>query len=138
MRRMIGSMLALLFIACSQPTRPTIRQVEFSVRTSEFATGDTLSATLTNRSDMTVVYSFCPVSLEHKIASGWSTVQMQFGRHEGALCAAMAFGLLPGGVAEYRHIVPSGFAAGLYRLRMEVGIGSAVSSLYSSEFRILQ
>ena len=139
MRRIAPLACAVLVAACSLPTETPINRVELTVEPEAIATGDSLSAWLVNRSELTVQYSFCPAALERRTEGSWWRVQQPFGVPAGttSMCIGIAYELPPGDKAEYRQLVTADVESGLYRLRMNVTIGDSNSSLSSSVFRVL-
>ena len=137
--RRIGLFACVLLIgSCSLPTESSHRQVEFSVGLERLAIGDTLTATLLNRSEHIVEYSFCPTALERRTSKGWLTVQQPFGlpAEPRSMCVGIAYELPAGESAEYRQVITEEVHAGRYRLRLYVSIGDDRAFISTSEFRV--
>lgn len=139
MRRIALLACAVLIAGCSSPTESSSSQLEFTVRPERIAAGDSLTATLFNRSEYTVVYSFCPAALDRRTNAGWLTVQQPFGVPAGtmSMCVGIAYELAPGETAEYRQVITEDVEAGRYRLRLNVSIGDSRASVSSPQFRVI-
>lgn len=89
--------------------------ITFSVSGSAFAPGDTIVATLVNRSDRMLGYNLCLADLEQQSPSDWQRVP----RHS-LFCPLSVNPLDPGESETLRQPVREEFPAGVYRFRAEV------------------
>lgn len=92
-------------------------QIAFTVSGSAFTAGDTIIATLVNRSDHTLGYNLCLAELDHQMASDWQGIP----RHSaGFFCPLTFLPLGPGGSDTLMQPVREEFPAGFYRFQTEV------------------
>ena len=122
--------LAVAAAACrSEVTGPP--DLALATERAEYAAGDTVRVTLTNRGARAIEYG-CEaglVDLERQAGAAWRTVS---GAPRAANCAAMAFVVRPGESARLTTVpLPSGLAAGAYRVRFPRFSGRA-----SNTFRL--
>jgi hypothetical protein len=112
--------LAHAVIACTDdPFSPESgrEKITFTVLRNTFVPGDTIVATLVNRSDRDVGYNLCLAELDLQTPSGWQRIQ----RHlPDAFCTLVLLVLAPGQSAHLTQPVREEFPAGLYRFRAEV------------------
>lgn len=117
---LLSVVLAAAGIACSDdPFSPEIgrEEIMFTVLGRSFEPGDTIVATLGNRSERVAGYNLCFTELERRIDSGWQRIQ----RHPpNSVCPAILLGLAPGASASLTQPVREDFPTGLYRFRTDV------------------
>ena len=87
----------------------------FSARGSAFFPGDTIVATLVNRSDRMLGYNLCLADLEQQSPSDWQRVA----RHT-LFCPLSVNPLGPGESDSLTQLVREEFPAGVYRFRTEI------------------
>ena len=91
--------------------------IMFSVPGSAFAPGDTIIATLENRSDRMLGYNLCLAALEQQTPSDWQPVP----RHSPEFfCPLSVNPLGPGESDTLMQLVREEFPAGSYRFRTEI------------------
>jgi hypothetical protein len=112
--------LAWTVLGCAdEPLSPEREreQIAFTVSGSPFTPGDTIIATLVNRSDQTLGYNLCLAVLDRRADSDWQRIQ----RHSGdTFCPLMFVPLGPGESGSLAQPVREDFPAGLYRLQTEI------------------
>lgn len=117
---LLSVVLARAVIGCTNdPFSPESgrEKITFTVLGSAFVPGDTIIATLVNRSDREVGYNLCLAELDRQTASGWQHIQ----RHlPDEFCTLILLILAPGESAHLTQAVREEFPAGLYRFRVEV------------------
>ncbi len=89
--------------------------IMFSVPGSAFAPGDTIIATLENRSDRMLGYNLCLADLEQQSPTDWQRVP----RHS-LFCPLSINPLSPGESDTLTQLVREQFPAGVYRFRTEI------------------
>ena len=139
MRRIILLVCAVLIASCSSPTESSFRQVEFTVEPLQVVIGDSITATLSNRSAVTIEYSFCPRALKQRTNAGWLIAQQPFGVPliPRTACVGVAYQLAPGESAQYRQVITEDVEAGRYRLRMDVWSDEGSRPVLSTEFQVV-
>ncbi len=91
--------------------------ISFSVSGNAFAPGDTIAATLVNRSDRMLGYNLCLAALEQQTQSDWHQVP----RHSPEFfCPLSVNPLGPGESDSLKQSVREEFPAGVYRFRTEI------------------
>lgn len=121
MTRFVLMFTALLCVsACALPTGSQDGIPEIRVLNSSVVAGDTVRATLINRSAERLLSGSCDLALERRAGDAWTTALPD--RHQ--VCTAVGYGILPGGSAARKLTLPPSLPSGEYRLRQTFMLGS--------------
>jgi hypothetical protein len=93
--------------------------VRFEVQETSYARGDAIRATLANHSPDPVIYNLCGTALDRWNGSDWAELDPSLPSASN-VCAAVAYGLVPGQIVLYTDQLPADIAPGSYRLRTSV------------------
>jgi len=125
--------LVLALSACSGSTNPLFPRVTLTPTRTLYAAGETISATLANRSDDEIGYGACAVSLERLVDTRWTVVS-----EDQRICISILYVLARGDTKEVRLPLDLTLAPGAYRLRHEFLPGTSLPKRYvhSRAFRV--
>ena len=97
---------------------PSSSGIAFETAMVEYASGDEVTARLTNDTGDDIGYNLCFTTIEEQEEGTWEAVDTT--TWESRACPDILYGLEAGGVAETTVALPAGFPAGDYRLATEV------------------
>ncbi len=137
MRRIPGPLLLLIAAACGNPAAVS-RHPTFVVARATYSPGDTVVAVLTNGTEQELGCNVCFTSLERRAGTSWVAVAEHVGLPQETGCLADEHILAPGAVEVLRWVIPSGTAAGTYRLwtEVEAPLQSPQQPVYTAAFAI--
>jgi hypothetical protein len=95
------------------------QRVAAGVVQDTYLSGESVNVTISNLSDVTLVYpdSFCKIELQRQDGTTWKTIS------EPAAGCAIALGFLdPGQTVVHQYRLPKGVAVGTYRLAMPMPV----------------
>jgi hypothetical protein len=73
-RSLVRLGLVILVLACGSPSEPLSGRVTLTPAKADYVGGETVVATLENRSELTLTYSECSLELERLVGARWTVV----------------------------------------------------------------
>jgi hypothetical protein len=107
---------AAALAACSESPTESGRFVRITTDRAEYQAGTSGTATVTNVSDLPVLYNLCEREIQRRTPAGWVAVSRKPG-DEGFVCVGVLLTLQPGASTGAGFVLRADLPAGSYRVR---------------------
>lgn len=114
-------LLATTLAACSSPSDPVfgVGDIEVLTDRTQYAAGDSVFVTITNKGVTRLLYNMCPARLERETGTLWISAGESPGAFGDQGCEAVARWFDPGEFMFFAAQLPASLPDGNYRIRFE-------------------